>query len=348
MAIALLPTAPSRNMDPVTFTNTMDAWIAALPGFVNDANTTAGAMSAAAYGGAFALPYVWRNVTTANNTSWGNIISGFTSGGSASANGIDIVTMLIDVDLSGVSIAAMLTEATNSTNPVKGYIKLTKATDPTKWVVYKYTSYTPITSYYSQLAVAVVAYSSTTPFANTDSIMVQFQKTADQGPTGAGGGSMVLLSSVTPGAVAYVDFTSIFSSLYDHYEIDIAGVNSAGSTNIAFNFLTGASTLDTNNAYYWSTGVADNTTLASATSFFMLGTTTSTAIDAADLTVSLRNINSTAKMRGIGVRGHAAKGCVMREGFWSITSPLPTGFRITMASSTFGSGTIKVYGIKNS
>jgi collagen type I alpha len=90
------------------------------------------------------------------------------------------------LDVNAVDQTAVLDNLDASSNTVKGYIRLYKTNDPTKWIEFTLTSRaTP--SGYRNLTVVEVAGSGVNPFANNDFVTLVFSRAGDVGATGPAG-----------------------------------------------------------------------------------------------------------------------------------------------------------------
>lgn len=189
MAISLLPTSPNRGMSPDVFTPTMDAWIAALPQFVTDANALAANLNSIAAGGAYSLAYKW-GVSV-------NVSVGFSAGGNAafadggSNNNVvapaSAVALYLDTkDASGASTYALLPSLTSgNTSATKGYLRLVKLGDPSKWARFTITGFNQNSALYNSFTISFIDSSSTTPFVAGDTVLLFFQRTGDKGDAGS-------------------------------------------------------------------------------------------------------------------------------------------------------------------
>jgi hypothetical protein len=93
------------------------------------------------------------------------------------------------LDLLGNDWTAFLDTLDDSTNTNKGYLELRHLTNPAKWIIFKVSSVAS-PSGYRNITVVPVDSSATSPFANTDQIVLHFAPAGDVGASGAGGGSM--------------------------------------------------------------------------------------------------------------------------------------------------------------
>lgn len=164
----------------------------------------------------------------------------------------------------------------------------------------------------------------------------------------ANGASMVLLGQATvSSAVANIDFLTLFSASYDRYVIELAGALPSASDTLAMR-CANAGTVDAGPTYY--IGGVEGSTLSSASQFAL---TSAAVITSNGVTahVEVTNANSTTTDKGIaaygGFRG-ASRLPILRAGLYSGSSAI-SGFRLFwLGAANFTSGTVRVYGIKNS
>lgn len=177
MAISLLPTAPSRTQDATTYVTNANAFMAALPILVTEINATTGSIGSIAAGTAFAIPYTFSTTITDADPGAGFLrLSALTQNTST----------VIRLDLLGADAQTWTSVIDNfiaSSSAVKGQIRLVKLNDATKWMTFTLTSLASPTGY-KNLTVVPIASSSASPFANNDSLSLQFTRTGDIGPSG--------------------------------------------------------------------------------------------------------------------------------------------------------------------
>jgi hypothetical protein len=107
--------------------------------------------------------------------------------GSATQNASTVIRAS-NSDSGGTSWAAVLATFADSTNTVKGHIRLFKTADPTKWLVFTVWAVASPTGY-KNITVASVGSSAASPFANGDAITLAFELAGDVGATGPAGPS---------------------------------------------------------------------------------------------------------------------------------------------------------------
>jgi hypothetical protein len=161
-------------------------------------------------------------------------------------------------------------------------------------------------------------------------------------------GGMVLLPNgviTVSSAVATIDFLNIFTSTYDKYVIEITDVVApTGSPNLQLR-LAKAGVVDATSIYTYGNGVAANQPSIAITGSVLSGSAVSS-------TIEIRNANST-RLKSVGVRGmyQAATDSTFvntnpEQGYTGTTAV--TGGRLFWNTGNFTTGTVRIYGIRNS
>lgn len=138
-------------------------------------------------GGAIAIPYTFSTTTTDADPGNGKL---------RLSNATQDAATVIRADLlasDGTDWSAVLATLADSTNTVKGHIRLFKTDDPTKWLVFTVSALAS-PSGYNNITVANVAGSTASPFADTDAITLAFTRAGDAGGGGSGGGLLAVTS----------------------------------------------------------------------------------------------------------------------------------------------------------
>lgn len=177
MTITALPVVPNRSQAPAAFISTADAFLAALPTFVTEANALAASINSVSAGTASAIPYVFSTTTTDSDPGDGLLRLDNTTQNTATT---------IRADLSGSDLivyTGVLDTFDDSSSTVKGQIKLVKASDTSKWLLFNITALAS-PSGYKNLTVVNTASSAVSPFSNGDALLLTFTRTGDAGATG--------------------------------------------------------------------------------------------------------------------------------------------------------------------
>lgn len=125
-----------------------------------------------AHAGAIAIHYTFSTTTTDSDPGSGNLrISDATQNA-----GSQIFADLVDsftVDWTGA-----LDEMDVSTNAIRGYLRLVKRDDLSKWILWRLTGVTTATGY-RKLSVETVSSSAASPFANSDAVVLHFTQSGN-------------------------------------------------------------------------------------------------------------------------------------------------------------------------
>lgn len=191
MSISALPPAPSRDR-PDDYVTEAEAFFPALALFRTEANALAAGVNGVAAGGAYTIPYTFSTTTTDSDPGDGLLRLDNATQASATTIRAD------NKSTTGATFSAVLDVFDDSTSARKGTLRLDKAGDPTKWLIFDVTALAS-PSGYRNVTVVPVASSGANPFANGDSLLLSFQRTGDKGDTGTAGSSgfynMVVITS---------------------------------------------------------------------------------------------------------------------------------------------------------
>jgi len=152
-------------------------------------------------GGAITIPYTFDTNTAGSDPGAGKLKLNNSTQNAAT------VLMASDTDSGSSNWGAVLLTIDDSTSAIKGHLRLSKADDGTKWIVFSITGLTPQAGW-EQVVVAVVGASAASPFANGDAVLLEFSRTGDAGPTAeivSSDTSPTLDSSIAAGYGAFVD-----------------------------------------------------------------------------------------------------------------------------------------------
>lgn len=130
-------------------------------------------------GGAVTIPYTFSTTTTDSDPGNGNLRLSNATQSSATVVRADLLSN------DGTDWSAVLATLADSSNPsIKGHLRLFKSNDPTKWLLFT-VSAVASPSGYKNVTVANVGASSSSPFSNGDAITLCFDRTGNQGSSGA-------------------------------------------------------------------------------------------------------------------------------------------------------------------
>ena len=99
-------------------------------------------------------------------------------------------------DAGGVTVTAILDMLDDSSSANKGQLRLMSRTDQSRWAIFNITAVVTATGY-RKLTVANVAVSGVNPFADGDSLVLQFVRTGDKGDTGTVGADLTSIEALT-------------------------------------------------------------------------------------------------------------------------------------------------------
>lgn len=172
-----LPAAPDPATDvPAVFNAKAAAFVLAQKAMVDQINATTANLNSIAMGGGFAIPYIFNpdDLTKVD----GRISLNDPNSQSTTSN-----LFVNRVSTNGINYSAVLNEFGASTSLIKGYGRVVKQGDPTKFLIFAVTSVTGFDRY-AQLAGAVILASQTNPFSAGDAVLLSFTRTGDKGETG--------------------------------------------------------------------------------------------------------------------------------------------------------------------
>jgi hypothetical protein len=253
--------------------------------------------------------------------------------------------MRLDVQAGGSDVTSLLDQFDASTSNVKGTIRLVKAGDLSKWMLFDVTSKTS-PSGYRNFAVISRGSSSASPFANGDGLLLFFQRNGDIG-TSAGSVVQLLEAKITSPA-ATLDFLNVFSAAYDRYQIELSGLRPS----VAAQYLLTLAVAGVSQADVYGVVTGGGSSVGGATAA-ALAITVSTSIlpaQGANYTIDIYNANATT-MKTIGVRGQWRSTAgnydtILGNGNCNIAQAL-SGFRLATNAGNFVDGAVRLYGFKN-
>lgn len=132
-----------------------------------------------AFGGAVTIEYTFSTTTTDADPG-----SGLLRLDQATQNTATMIYADLNDD-NAVDWTAVLDTMDDSSSTVKGIIRLVKKTDLTKWLLLHITAVTTASGY-RKLSVSVIGSSGSSPFSNSDTILLCFTRNGDSGPTFSG------------------------------------------------------------------------------------------------------------------------------------------------------------------
>jgi hypothetical protein len=130
------------------------------------------------HAGAIAIHYTFSTTTTDADPGSGNLRLDAATQNTATRAYIDLLDAL------GEDWTSAIDDFGTSTNPNRGYLRLIKRDDLTKWLLFRLTGVVTATGY-RKLELEIVDSSDASPFANSDAIVLHFTPAGDAGPGSA-------------------------------------------------------------------------------------------------------------------------------------------------------------------
>lgn len=165
MPITPLPTPPVRGS--ATFSASMNAYMTAFPTLTNEINAQVALLNAGSGMGAYAIPYTFSTTTTDSDPGNGVLRLNQATQNTATVIRADLL------DSGGTTQTAVLDSFTSTAGTIKGYIRLVKTSDATKWLLFSITAVAS-PSGYRNITCSNIGSSAASPFANSDAIMLYF------------------------------------------------------------------------------------------------------------------------------------------------------------------------------
>ncbi|WP_306393333.1 hypothetical protein [Telluria beijingensis] len=327
---------PNQLQDQQTFDTNMASMIDNLPLRAQQENALAANMSAYAAGGAYSFMYGFDTATTAGDPGPGKLRFNAAGQSSAGAIYIDPVTV------GGGNIDNLLVSIGANLSLLKGSIRLVKAADPTRWMLFDISDVVA-GSGYRALAVAFRASSSATPFGNGDALQVFLDRTGDRAvdlsPIVRIGGGAVSNGTLN------IDYLNLFSDDYYRYQIELTALRLSDNNGLAMRLAIGG-TVNAGASSYAPLGPDGGGTVSRSSQFTVADNASGSGVN---MTINVRGArNSTRTNVGAnGTNGFGNNYAEIAEGYFDNTSAI-SGFRLFGAGSgaTFISGQIDIYGYR--
>jgi hypothetical protein len=343
MALTPPPAAPQRG-DRTTFASRVDAFITWLINFVTELVALVANLDSIAAGGAYAIPYKFSSSTADTDPGvWWLRLNSATQGSVT-------VIRVSNIGLDGKDWSSLYDSVQASTSATKGSIKVTKLSDPSKWIVFDITGGISNPGGYRNIIGTVRNISGANPFADGDGLILQIQRTGDKGDTGNSPLQLLAQSTVST-TVANIDFLNVFTSAYDKYVIELSNYQPSAAALLQLQ-LAVAGAVNTASSYTpaFSQGAAGSGTPNAGV--FASSNTHSTSLVHPGMTFEISNVNVSASVKSVGVRGVFYNSSNNYEGVGGTAAfsaaGIVTGFRLLWNGGSFAKATVRVYGIKNS
>lgn len=158
-----------------------------LPNLQTQLNTWAGqvnalvaGLNAIAAGSAMAISYTFSTTTTDSDPGAGTLRLNNATQNTATVVRADLL------DAAGTDWSSALGTIGDSTSTVKGYLQISKLNDASKMLLFTVSALAS-PSGYKNITVTCIAFSTASPFANGDTVVMEFTRTGDKGTTGDAG-----------------------------------------------------------------------------------------------------------------------------------------------------------------
>lgn len=192
------PTGPTGGTGPTGPTGPTGATGAGVAGATGPTGAVGSTGTTGSAGGAVRLTYAF-STSTADSDPGSGVLRFDQSTQS------DTLTLRPDLlDASGIDVTAILDAFDDSTTVgLRGYIRIIKQGDPTKWILWTIQTVTiPVGAGYRNLSVTEIAASTANPFSNADALELLFTRTGDRGSTGGAGATGPTGATGTTGTAA--------------------------------------------------------------------------------------------------------------------------------------------------
>lgn len=204
MAIEQFTVIPDPIVSPLTFDDDTTLFFSEWPSRITQINAALAAFNALASGGAVSLQYLFDDATGDADPT-----AGYLRLSSATQN----TSTTIRADLvgsDGSTLTGVLDLLDDSTSTNKGYLRLLKIDDSTKWLLFSVTALAS-PSGYRNVTVVCVAASTANPFTDGDQLLFDFTPNGDKGETGpqfsiaAAGGTVDVITATYSPAITLAD-----------------------------------------------------------------------------------------------------------------------------------------------
>lgn len=346
MSLTPLPPSPDRNMDEEEFVQTSDVFVTALPVMVSEINLLQSGLNAIAAGGVFAIPYTFNTGTSDVDPGAGLLRLNNATQNLATVLRLDLV------GADGITWTTLLDAMDDSTSVVKGYLKLVKSADTTKFIIFKLTALASPAGY-RNATVTVVTSSSTNPFTNADSLILQFTPNGDLAAGTIPG--ITWLGGVDASASATIDLETTIDGTYDSYLIVAKGVVPASNATALWARLKIAGAYDAGASYYYHTSISASGSasyagvVGAALAQIVVGNALSNVATAtANFQLCLYTPNSSRSKTFTSVGQYMTTATALAQANCSgmnVGTGAVTGVRFMMSSGNITSGRFDLYGV---
>jgi hypothetical protein len=198
-------------------------------------------------GGAITIKYTFDTTTTDADPDSGKLRLNNATQNTATSIYADVLDFL------GSDWTSVIDTFDDSSNTVKGSIRLVKSGDASKFLTFNATAVTTATGY-RKITVSNTGSSASSPFSHGDTILLCFNRAGDKGADGASGNAWTLVETHTASSSASLEFTSGISGTYDEYELVLLGfVPASTPVDLYMTFSTNGGSSYLSSGYQWIT-----------------------------------------------------------------------------------------------
>lgn len=327
---------PNQLQDQQTFDTNMAAMIDNLPLRAQQENALAANMSAYAAGGAYSFQYGFDSSTAAGDPGPGKLRLNAGAQSNAGAIYIDPLT------LNGGNIDSLLVSLGANLSLLKGAIRIVKAADPTRWMLFDINEVVA-GSGYRALSVTYRASSSASPFTNADTLQVFLDRTGDRAVDQSA--SVRLDGAAISIGVLAINYTNIFTDNFGSYQIELSGFAASAADFLQLRLATGGSIVTASN---YANAVPDSGGTGTNVSSIQIASLSTSGQSGRSLTIDIRGSRRPG-YTGVGVRGtqDGTNGYSrVREGAL-LQNTITSGFSLFMQSGgAITAGEINIYGMR--
>lgn len=325
---------PNQSMSQEEFDLAYAELLAQYPVMGAQMNALAASMSAYAGGGAYSFQYGFDSSTAAGDPGPGKLRLNAGAQSNAGAIYIDPLT------LNGGSIDSLLVSIGANLSLLKGAIRIVKASDPTRWMLFDINEVVA-GSGYRALSVTYRSSSSASPFTNADALQVFLDRAGDRAVDQSA--SVRLDGAAISSGVLAINYTNIFTDNFGSYQIELSGFAASATDFLQLRLATGGSIVTASN---YANAVPDSGGTGTNVSSIQIASLSTSGQSGRSLTIDIRGSRRSG-YTGVGVRGtqDGTNGYSrVREGAL-LQNTIISGFSLFMQSGgAITAGEINIYG----
>lgn len=333
---------PNALQDQEAFDVSMAYVLDMLPERGRQENELTASLNAYAAGGAYAFPYMFDSATADADPGPGKLRLSSATQNASSALRIDVLTQ------GGVSIAGLFDALLAVTSSLKGAVRIVKAADPAKWILFDVSS-VGTGAGYRNINLVYRAGSSASPFANGDGLMVYIDRNGDSG-TVPGATELLANIPISANTVA-LNALNVFDSDHDFYFVTLDGVGFSGSGTPTLNLQLAVAGAIDSSASYATIALGSSAAVATGTAISLVNSAGITEISGV---IEIGSVNYANRQKVVNSRLVAFASAqsnpyrsLVASGAFNKTTAVATGLSLTTsAGGQFNSGTVRIYGVR--